>query len=339
MKNKNFNLVILLFSTVIMMYFFIFLNGSEALAQQWKHLNKYWIILAMLCMGLFWIFETTILHIITKALYKEKHLFIRSFKFTMLGQFFGAFTPFSSGSQPAQIFAMTEVGIPAGSAASILMIKFIIHEVVYLGYLIIALVFKFNFFNSKIDYFLYFCFFGFLLNIIIILFCVWFSVNNKIPKRILGFLLKILGRVKLIKNPEKKYKEIELELVHFHDNAAFITKNKKVCALATIVTFFQWTAYYTVPYLIYRGFGFSYYNLFTMITAQVFLTMFMSCIPIPGAEGGAEAGFYIIFGIFFKGNTIVPAILIWRMITYYLNIAVGSIFAVFLPNKIKHTYE
>jgi len=70
-----------------------------------------------------------------------------------------------------------------------------------------------------------------------------------------------------------------------------------------------------------------------MISAQVFLTMFMSCIPIPGAEGGAEAGFYLIFGIFFKASSIVPAIFIWRLITYYLTIAVGSIFTVLLPNR------
>ena len=332
MKNKTFNIIVLVLSTGIMFYFFIYSHGLEALIKQSKTLNRYWITLSVFCIVLFWIFETIILHIITKALYSEHKLFLRSFKFTMIGQFFGAFTPFSSGSQPAQIFAMTEVSIPAGSAGSILMIKFIIHEVVYLIYLIIALLFKFSFFNSKIHYFKYFCVIGTLINILIIMFALMFSINSKIPKKIIEFIFKILSKVKFVKNPEEKCEKVQLELTSFHDNAAFISNNKYICAIASFFTFLQWMAYYTIPYCIYRSFGYNSATIFSMITAQVFLTMFMSCIPLPGAEGGAEAGFYLIFGIFFNANSIVPAIFIWRLITYYLTIAVGSIFTVILPN-------
>jgi len=204
MKNKTFNIIVLVLSTGIMFYFFIYSHGLESLIKQSGSLNKFWLTLAVLCIVLFWIFETIILHIITKTLYSEHKLFLRSFKFTMIGQFFGAFTPFSSGSQPAQIFAMTEVGIPAGSAGSILMIKFIIHEVVYLIYLIIALFFKFSFFNSKINYFKYFCVVGTFINILIISFALMFSINSKIPKKIINTIFKILSKVKFIKNPKDK---------------------------------------------------------------------------------------------------------------------------------------
>lgn len=332
MKNKTFNIIVLILSTGIMAYFFIYSHGLEALIKQSKTLNKYWITLAVFCIVLFWIFETIILHIITKALYSEHKLFLRSFRFTMIGQFFGAFTPFSSGSQPAQIFAMSEAGIPAGSAGSILMIKFIIHEVVYLIYLLIALLFKFSFFNSKINYFKYFCVIGTLINVLIIFFALVFSINSKIPKKIMTLIFKILSKIKFVKNPEDKCKKAQLELENFHDNAVFISKNKYICSIAAFFTFLQWMAYYTIPYCIYRSFGYNFVGIFSMITAQVFLTMFMSCIPLPGAEGGAEAGFYLIFGIFFKDNSIVPAIFIWRLITYYLTIAVGSVFTVILPN-------
>ena len=106
-----------------------------------------------------------------------------------------------------------------------------------------------------------------------------------------------------------------------------------MCIYAMIHTFFQLTSYYIVPYFIYRSFGFNSADVFTMITAQVFLTMLMAFIPIPGAEGGAEAGVYVIYGIFFKLNTIMSAIFIWRMITYYMKIAVGSIFTIAVPSK------
>jgi uncharacterized membrane protein YbhN (UPF0104 family) len=49
----------------------------------------------------------------------------------------------------------------------------------------------------------------------------------------------------------------------------------------------------------------------------------------------------MIYGIFFKGNTLVPAIFVWRMITFYLTIAVGGIFTTILPNskQKKHSVE
>ncbi|MBC8062001.1 MAG: flippase-like domain-containing protein [Clostridiaceae bacterium] len=332
MKNKTFNVIVLALSTGIMVYFFIYSHGLESLIKQSATLNIYWIILAVICIVLFWIIESVILHILIKTLYSEHKIFLQSFKFTMIGQFFGAVTPFSSGSQPAQIYAMTEASIPAGSAGSILMIKFIIHEVVYLIYLLIALLLKYNFFSSKINYFNYFSVVGTVINISIISFALMFSINNKMPKKIIGFIFKVISKFKFVKNPENKSRKAQLELSSFHESATLISKNKYICSIASFFTFLQWMAYYSIPYCIYRSFGYNSAGIFTMITAQIFLTMFMSCIPLPGAEGGAEAGFYLIFGIFFKANSLVPAIFIWRLITYYLPIAVGSIFTVILPN-------
>ena len=72
-----------------------------------------------------------------------------------------------------------------------------------------------------------------------------------------------------------------------------------------------------------------------MIAAQVFLTMFMSFIPLPGAAGGAEGGFCMIFGLFFKANTIIPALFLWRVITYYSCIGVGALFSLIPNSKLK----
>ena len=58
----------------------------------------------------------------------------------------------------------------------------------------------------------------------------------------------------------------------------------------------------------------------------------MAIIPLPGAEGGAEGGFYLIYSLFFKSDTIITAIFIWRILTYYSSIAIGSIFTLVFPN-------
>ncbi|WP_252976697.1 lysylphosphatidylglycerol synthase domain-containing protein [Clostridium acetobutylicum] len=59
----------------------------------------------------------------------------------------------------------------------------------------------------------------------------------------------------------------------------------------------------------------------------------MSCIPLPGGEGGAEGGFFLIFGLFFPRKIILSAILIWRILSYYSCILSGSLFSMISSKK------
>lgn len=334
MRNKIFNLIVVIVSSCIFLSFFVFSHGLNDLMKI-KALDIKWIIIAIICIVVFWLLESILLFVITKTLYRAKNLFVKSLKFAMIGQFFSAITPFQSGMQPAQLYAMTENGIPGGYSGSILMVKFIIHQTTLTIYSILVLITNYYYFNSKISYFLYFCIFGFIINSLIIVIAVLFSVNDKLTNKLLLFLLRFLHKIKIVKNINSTHQKLQEELISFHESSAYIAKHIGMCISATFLTFLQWTSFYAIPYCVYRSFGFNSASIWTMICAQVFLTLFMSFIPLPGAEGGAEGGFYIIYGIFFKGNTLVPAIFVWRIITYYLTIGVGGIFTLILPNAKK----
>ncbi|WMJ81762.1 lysylphosphatidylglycerol synthase transmembrane domain-containing protein [Clostridium sp. MB40-C1] len=333
MKNKVFNSIVVIVSTCIFLSFFLFTKGLDSLIREIKTLNKSWILLAIILMLLFWFFETLVLYIITKTFYNTNNLLIKSFKFEMIGQFFGAITPLASGSHPAQLYAMAESKIPGGIAGTVLMIKFIIHQAVNIVILAIAFLLKFNYFNSKVKYFIYLCIAGFAIHIIMMVLAILLSINSKATKNILLFVLKVFKKFRIIKSVECAYKNMEDELKNFHKNAFLITKNIKMCIYASFFTFIQWIVFFIIPYCIYRSFGFNSADVLTMITAQIFLINFMAALPIPGAEGGAEAGFYLIYSLFFKSDTIITAIFIWRLLTYYSSIAIGSIFALSQPNS------
>ena len=335
MKNKIFNSIVVIVCACIFLSFFLFTKGLNTLIKELKTLNISWILLSIILMLLFWVFETLALYIITKTFHRTSNLLIKSFKFEMIGQFFAAVTPFSAGSNPAQLYAMTESEIPAGIAGSILMIKFIVHQAINIVILALAFLFKFNYFNSKVNYFIYFCISGLVVHIIIMIFAILFSINSKLTKTILILIFKILNKFKLVKNTEFTYKKIEAELENFHKNASLITKNIKMCIYASLFTFLQWLAFFSIPYCIYRSFGFNSADMLTMIAAQIFLINFMAIIPLPGGEGGAEGGFYLMYSLFFKPDTIITAIFIWRVLTYYSSIAIGSIFTLVLPNAKK----
>ncbi|URZ14924.1 lysylphosphatidylglycerol synthase transmembrane domain-containing protein [Clostridium felsineum] len=327
MGNKILNLIVVILCAGIFLSFFIFNKSSSSLATIVSKLDMHWIIIALIFMLIFWLLESIILHIITTIIHKSKNLFTKSIKFAMIGQFWGSITPFASGSQPAQFYAMTEYGIPGASASSILMIKFIVHQTVFTIYSILVVLLKFNYFRGNIKYFTYFWVVGFTFNTLIIIVACSFLINHNLTEKVLHIIISLLGKVKIIKNPEKRFKKIQEGLVNFHKNSSIIWNNKIVCLNACILTFIQWTIYYSIPYCVYRSFGFNSANIFTMISAQVFLTIIMSCIPLPGGEGGAEGGFFLIFKLFFPQKMILSAILIWRILSYYSCILSGSLFS------------
>jgi uncharacterized protein (TIRG00374 family) len=72
------------------------------------------------------------------------------------------------------------------------------------------------------------------------------------------------------------------------------------------------------------------------------VTMISGLIPSPGAAGGAEGIVYIFFKRFFKPTSILAAVLIWRFITYYLNLLIGGVFCLInkdRPLKLKKRAE
>lgn len=331
MKSKTINIIVVLVSACIFFSFFIFTKGARSMIQELKSLNIYWIFLAIAAVILFWAFETMILYTLMKKLYFGEHLIFKSIKFQMVGQFFGAITPLGTGSHPSQLYSMTEAGMPAGLSGSILIIKFMIHEIISISYLIAALLFRFNYFNSKIKYFLYFAIFGIVINVGVMFLAISIIINKKMTKAIINFIVNLLGKVHVIKDVKSKQGKIENEIESFHKNAVLVGKHIGMCAHALMYSILQWASYFSIPYFIYRSFGLNSTDLWTIMAAQVFLTVFMTAIPLPGAEGGAEGGFYIIFNLFFKGKTVI-ALFLWRIITYYLSIVVSSIFILAFPN-------
>ena len=71
-----------------------------------------------------------------------------------------------------------------------------------------------------------------------------------------------------------------------------------------------------------------------MITGQAFVTMISSFVPIPGGSGAAEGCFGLFFSTYFLQNTMKSAILVWRIISYYMNIVIFAPFS-----RIKDTHK
>ena len=61
------------------------------------------------------------------------------------------------------------------------------------------------------------------------------------------------------------------------------------------------------------------------IVTSAYIMIIGSFVPIPGGTGGLEYGFVQFYGNFVSGSVLSAMMLVWRFITYYFGIIVGSI--------------
>ena len=70
---------------------------------------------------------------------------------------------------------------------------------------------------------------------------------------------------------------------------------------------------------------FNVVSLGVAIVTSSYVMLIGSFVPIPGGTGGLEYGFVTFYGNFITGSKLSAALLVWRFITYYFGLILGSI--------------
>ena len=327
LKKNLFAEITILLSIGVMLYFLFSTDGLEALLEMFFSLRARWLIVACLAAVGTWLLEGYVLHLLGKRL-EPRWKFRYSVSTGMIGLLYSALTPFSTGGQPMQIYTMKRHGMDMGMAGSIIAVKTLVYQIVMVLYSLVLVILKLGFFYEKVSNFSFLIIAGLCANSLFITLVILFAVSKKMTDKILHFVLNSLHRLRLCKNPQERYEKIHRELMLFHDSYQRMGRCFGLYVSTAIYTVLQITLNCLIPYFIYKAFNFSEASILTMMAAQAFVTMVSAFVPLPGASGGAEGSFYLFFSMFFtRSGSIVPAILLWRFITYYFNILFGCIFA------------
>jgi uncharacterized protein (TIRG00374 family) len=144
-----------------------------------------------------------------------------------------------------------------------------------------------------------------------------------------GGIISLLKKVKIIKDKERALESFEKAIDDYHTAAAYLSKYKFRAFGWYLISTMNLAFLFVIPYFIYRAFGGTILGLFDIITLQSFLYLAVSFFPTPGSAGAAEGGFYLFFSTIFINVPVYIAMLVWRFLTYYLLLIVGSILVVF----------
>ena len=248
-----------------------------AILNHFTKLSIEWSIIGFICIGAYWGLETIIQHTLVRRIYKGNRLW-NSFKVVMTGHFFNAITPFASGGQPMQAFIMMKQGVPLGTSASVLLSKFIIYQVTLTLYSMVVLILELNFFCVKVKGIIYLSLIGFAVNFAVVVVLIMAAFMKERAKRIGFALINVLHKFHFIRSPYLSKKKIVRQVDLFNGNIHEMSRNKLLLIKVGILTIGQLTAYFLIPYAVYRAFGLMGTEVFVIISAAAFIVFsFPSC--------------------------------------------------------------
>lgn len=322
---KKINILVLVLITFLVLYFSLKDNFKEVI-NQILTMNWIYLLIAFLFLFLFFTFKSLSIYSFGKKINKD-FKFIQAIQLVLRTQFFNAVTPFATGGQPYQIYYLKHCGIDYASSTSIVLQNFIVYQIALVILGLIAL-----FTNQVLDIFnnskllAKLIALGFILNtlVIIIMFVVAFS--KKMNKKIIGLGIKILTKLRLVKDKEKKLKEWDNNINEFHNSALKLLDDKKTFIGNILFNFIALCAIYLIPLFILYAMGqFNIINIGITIVTSAYVMIIGSFVPIPGGTGGLEFGFITFYSNFITGSKLSATMLVWRFITYYFSMILGAI--------------
>lgn len=257
-----------------------------------------------------------------------------SLRIPLIEALFNGITPFSSGGQPAQLFALVQSGVDAGRATSILLMKFVVYQSMIVINFIVCLFLGFHLIADKLHVMGILLIFGFVIHLAVIigllLIMYWYNFTKKLTKLCLKPFKRFLAPARY----ERYDKMINEKIDNFYRESLTMKDNYKLLFQISLITLVQLFFYYIIPYFILLALRVDHVSLVTVMTLHVLIVMIISLFPIPGGAGGAEYSFSLIFSTFVdSGSKLVLAMLIWRIITYYFGMFGGMVALVISPRK------
>ncbi|MDR1060747.1 MAG: flippase-like domain-containing protein [Clostridiales bacterium] len=298
-------------------------DGLSGLLRALAGIDGRWFAAALLAAALYWLLEAAVLQTLTLRA-SGAYRFANSARTGVVGLFYNAVTPFATGGQPMQLYAMSKSGLDVGVAGSILLTKSIIYQTCLTAMAVASVALGSGFFAARVPYFFALVAAGLALNLLAVAAMHALSASGRLSGAVSRFAVSILGKTRLVRRPEKTLAAIQGQLGLFHECSDRFGKSLPATLLAYALTIAQFLAYFSVPFCIYRSFGLSGAPILLMLCAQSIIMMITAFIPSPGASGAAEGSFYVFFSLFFSAASLMPAMLVWRFLTYYLNIIAGG---------------
>lgn len=330
-KQYLWNILLIISITCIAMYFSLKDNFQEIM-DAIARMNPGMLVL-VLCWGLLFTAVWGISYQILARRYVKKYSLKQGIIVSFVGTFFSGITPSSTGGQFGQLYVLKKQGVDYSDAASLLWADFIIYQTTMMIYVTILFALRFQHYANLSTWF-WIVFAGYLVNLAVVVGLYTIALFPKFYIRIATWGVGLLGRMHILKHPEQTLANAEAQMTNFTREIKKLSQDWKVIIQCMIVNFLRLTLYFSLPFIIANGLSIHLpiSKLIDCLTLSSFVTMANSFIPLPGAAGGTEFVFSLLYSRML-GSLTGAVMLLWRMSTYYIPVIAGALIFLIFKNR------
>lgn len=326
--NKRWRILSSVFLFALIAGAMYFALRDTSLAEVWSAVqsaNPFWLICALGASLIAAVMFGIALHISLRALDGKRISLIRSIGFGFIGQYYTAITPAGAAGQPMQLYYMLGYGVEVSHASLSLLLVNASHQIVVL--LIPALLFPFraSLILNNLGAFLWFLLFGAIVNIGLILFLLFAMFSQSFVNRAVNWAIRLLTKIKIIKHPEAIQTRVNKQISLYKQGAEVFRKHPWLLVGELFAYVILLGMQFVIPYFIYRAFGLSGFGMVDFIALQSILYLAVCFLPLPGSAGASESGFVTIFRVLFQSSLIVPAMLLSRLMSFYVILLLSGV--------------
>lgn len=335
MKKRNYiiNFTLILGLTIFGLWFALHEHFNEVIGLL-SNLKWYWLI-AILMYGAAYTMVIGWVYKILCRKNKPNYTYKEGLSIAFVGAFFSGVTPSATGGQFGQAYIMKNQGIKISDGASILWIDFIIYQSVMVAYTTVLMLLRFNYYYTEQSSFFILVLIGYVVNSAVIVFLFTMAIFPKVYEKLSAIIVRLLAKIKIVKHPDSTIAAWNTQLQSFTKEIKKIRHMKKMILKCVLLNVLRLTIFYTVPLFIALTLGIDVNAgmLLDVITMSAFVSVANAFFPVPGAAGGTEAAFMLIFSTMFPTVATNSIMILWRFATYHIVILVGGLTFLFLKNK------
>ena len=329
MKKYKINIIILICVSLLIMFLIMKDNFNEII-DNLLNANIFYLFLALIFMILSVLFQSFSMHLYLKELdknYKFKDTFILMFS----ALFFNAITPFSSGGQPFQVYLLNKQGIKISESTNALLQNFLSYQLALITLGTVAIII--NHFMGIIpntSLLKHIVIIGFVVNVIVLALIIYLGKAKNINTKMFNKIFNFVFSLKFIKNREVLKEKANKKIDEFYESGNYFKNNKYILLKAYSFNLVSLIILYIIPMFIFFSIKVYDVNVIESIVCSSYTYFVGSFVPIPGGTGGLEYAFIEFFRVFSSSALISTCMILWRFVTYYLSMILGSLSLVFV---------
>lgn len=301
----------------------------------------FYLLLTFLCLGLCYLSKGLKLSILCKAETGKWH-FGTCMGTGVIGHYYNYVTPLAVGGQPFEIYHLSKNGIKGGAAYSLPVATYILNQVACVILGIVALVlynFKLMGFNTTAQYYtlvpqvvttlaIIGCSFCLVMPLVILL----FSILPRASATLVKVTINAGNKLKIVKDPQLTHYKTMRSVIKNAKSLKDIARHPWAFTFTFLIGFGETLAQASIAYFTLKFFGFNWaeaphiFEWMQVVSLVLMITFAVSFIPTPGNSGAADFSFYSLFKTQLAGGLAFPAMLTWRIFSFYSYIIIGFIF-------------